>query len=164
MRRLSHQQVCLVSQDFLERAMGFEPTTPTLARLCSTPELHPHPKRGYAAKAANSSYAKTGPALQPMRPPGPCRHAGPRGQGRDGRGCMLYWRAILARSRRPASVMAIASRSNVANVVPFPRPRPRPFRAAAAPEDGVRASGNAALLGVAVLVVVGGVFLVEGIT
>ena len=25
----------------LERAMGFEPTTPTLARLCSTPELHP---------------------------------------------------------------------------------------------------------------------------
>ncbi len=22
--------------------MGFEPTTPTLARLCSTPELHPH--------------------------------------------------------------------------------------------------------------------------
>ena len=28
---------------FLERAMGFEPTTPTLARLCSTPELRPHP-------------------------------------------------------------------------------------------------------------------------
>ena len=27
----------------LERAMGFEPTTPTLARLCSTPELRPHP-------------------------------------------------------------------------------------------------------------------------
>src|SRR5215216_274864 len=25
----------------LERAMGFEPTTLTLARLCSTPELHP---------------------------------------------------------------------------------------------------------------------------
>lgn len=23
--------------------MGFEPTTPTLARLCSTPELRPHP-------------------------------------------------------------------------------------------------------------------------
>jgi hypothetical protein len=29
---------------FLERAKGFEPSTPTLARLCSTPELHPHPK------------------------------------------------------------------------------------------------------------------------
>ena len=27
----------------LERAKGFEPSTPTLARLCSTPELHPHP-------------------------------------------------------------------------------------------------------------------------
>ncbi len=28
-------------QNPMERAMGFEPTTPTLARLCSTPELHP---------------------------------------------------------------------------------------------------------------------------
>src|SRR5687767_6826483 len=27
----------------LERAKGFEPSTPTLARLCSTPELHPRP-------------------------------------------------------------------------------------------------------------------------
>ncbi len=30
----------------LERAMGFEPTTPTLARLCSTPELRPHSVAG----------------------------------------------------------------------------------------------------------------------
>jgi hypothetical protein len=30
---------------FLERAKGFEPSTPTLARLCSTTELHPHPCR-----------------------------------------------------------------------------------------------------------------------
>ena len=30
----------------LERVMGFEPTTPTLARLCSTPELHPHSVEG----------------------------------------------------------------------------------------------------------------------
>ena len=29
----------------LERAKGFEPSTPTLARSCSTPELHPHPRR-----------------------------------------------------------------------------------------------------------------------
>jgi hypothetical protein len=29
-------------ESFLERAKGFEPSTPTLARLCSTPELHPH--------------------------------------------------------------------------------------------------------------------------
>ena len=32
----------------LERAKGFEPSTPTLARSCSTPELHPHPKSGRA--------------------------------------------------------------------------------------------------------------------
>src|ERR1700733_3368833 len=31
--------------EILERAKGFEPSTPTLARLCSTPELHPHPRR-----------------------------------------------------------------------------------------------------------------------
>ena len=29
----------------LERAKGFEPSTPTLARLCSTTELHPRPCR-----------------------------------------------------------------------------------------------------------------------
>ena len=38
-----------VTTDFrrenLERAMGFEPTTPTLARLCSTPELRPRSGR-----------------------------------------------------------------------------------------------------------------------
>ena len=28
----------------LERAKGLEPSTPTLARLCSTTELHPHPR------------------------------------------------------------------------------------------------------------------------
>src|ERR1700677_4833377 len=33
----------------LERAKGFEPSTPTLARLCSTPELHPHPGRQLAS-------------------------------------------------------------------------------------------------------------------
>jgi hypothetical protein len=38
---------------FLERAKGFEPSTPTLARLCSTPELHPHPRR---AKQASLTY------------------------------------------------------------------------------------------------------------
>ena len=38
-----HQPANLKDKGFLERAMGFEPTTPTLARLCSTPELHPHP-------------------------------------------------------------------------------------------------------------------------
>src|ERR1700722_18478585 len=36
----------------LERAKGFEPSTPTLARLCSPPELHPRPKGGAAAGRA----------------------------------------------------------------------------------------------------------------
>jgi hypothetical protein len=31
-------------QKILERAKGFEPSTPTLARSCSTTELHPHPR------------------------------------------------------------------------------------------------------------------------
>gem|GEM_PF-5841844 len=30
----------------LERAKGFEPSTPTLARLCSTTELRPHIPKG----------------------------------------------------------------------------------------------------------------------
>ena len=40
----------------MERAMGFEPTTPTLARLCSTPELHPHaPWQPVRAPAVNNT-------------------------------------------------------------------------------------------------------------
>ena len=35
----------------LERAKGFEPSTPTLARLCSTPELHPLARRLAASRA-----------------------------------------------------------------------------------------------------------------
>jgi hypothetical protein len=38
-------QKALCNKEILERAKGFEPSTPTLARLCSTPELHPHPRR-----------------------------------------------------------------------------------------------------------------------
>jgi hypothetical protein len=56
--------------------------------------------------------------------------------------------------------MATPSGSSFGNVVPFPRP----YSHAAAQDDGARASGNAALLTVAVLVVVGGVFLVDRIT
>jgi len=56
--------------------------------------------------------------------------------------------------------MAAPARSNYVNVIAFPRA----FRAAAAPEEERRAAGNAALLGVAVLIVVSGVFLVDRIT
>src|ERR1700730_14980644 len=41
----------------LERAKGFAPSTPTLARLCSTPELHPHPCRAQHARLAARLYA-----------------------------------------------------------------------------------------------------------
>ena len=34
-----------ISDRNLERAKGFEPSTPTLARLCSTPELRPLDRR-----------------------------------------------------------------------------------------------------------------------
>ena len=34
-------QVAAMGWKDLERAKGFEPSTPTLARLCSTPELRP---------------------------------------------------------------------------------------------------------------------------
>jgi hypothetical protein len=37
--------ISLGKQEKLERVKGVEPLTPTLARLCSTPELHPHPYR-----------------------------------------------------------------------------------------------------------------------
>jgi hypothetical protein len=48
----------------LERAKGFEPSTPTLARSCSTTELHPHPceRRNRAADA--QTYAKSGGRMQ----------------------------------------------------------------------------------------------------
>src|ERR1019366_9598712 len=49
----------------LERAKGFEPSTPTLARSCSTTELHPHPRDWRRSLAGNGqSYAKCGPRMQ----------------------------------------------------------------------------------------------------
>ena len=56
---LAHRQLSLTSEEKLERAKGFEPSTPTLARSCSTPELHPHPL-GMAARhaAAGRSYSQ----------------------------------------------------------------------------------------------------------
>src|SRR3954454_15892520 len=40
-RRTSPERLITVVMRRLERAKGFEPSTPTLARLCSTPELRP---------------------------------------------------------------------------------------------------------------------------
>jgi hypothetical protein len=54
-------------QENLERAKGFEPSTPTLARSCSTTELHPHPRDWRRAITDNGqSYAKCGPRMQQL--------------------------------------------------------------------------------------------------
>src|SRR5271154_2387786 len=55
----------LIVLEYLERAKGFEPSTPTLARLCSTPELHPHPRR---VRQLSAEAAATGKLCQ--RAPG----------------------------------------------------------------------------------------------
>src|SRR5258706_623991 len=65
MRFLRIKQTSLIFDEKLERAKGFEPSTPTLARSCSTPELHPHPWDTAEASADIHSYAKPGPPLQP---------------------------------------------------------------------------------------------------
>jgi copper ion binding protein len=49
----------------LERAKGLEPSTPTLARSCSTTELHPHPKLPPATKRGQrQTYAKCASRMQ----------------------------------------------------------------------------------------------------
>ena len=35
------ERIMVIALEKLERAKGFEPSTPTLARSCSTPELRP---------------------------------------------------------------------------------------------------------------------------
>src|ERR1700704_1195532 len=55
----------LLCREILERAKGFEPSTPTLARSCSTTELHPHPRGWRRWFAVNGqSYAKCRPRMQ----------------------------------------------------------------------------------------------------
>jgi hypothetical protein len=45
-QRVASLDFGLVFKWKLERAKGFEPSTPTLARLCSTPELRPLGRKG----------------------------------------------------------------------------------------------------------------------
>ena len=55
----------------LERAKGFEPSTLTLARLCSTPELHPHSSPAAAItwhRRNGRLYAQSKDRLQPKTP------------------------------------------------------------------------------------------------
>src|SRR3954466_11530754 len=45
----------------LERAKGFAPLTPTLARSCSTTELSPHPGLAAISRRDRHSYAECSP-------------------------------------------------------------------------------------------------------
>jgi hypothetical protein len=61
--------------------MGFEPTTPTLARLCSTPELRPHDAPAawgprYIGKPTRLRNTDVAPAALPAGP-GPLDRAAP---------------------------------------------------------------------------------------
>ena len=47
--------------EVLERVKGFEPSTPTLARLCSTPELHPRRRMFIAGDKREYQEEKEGP-------------------------------------------------------------------------------------------------------
>src|SRR3954466_9891722 len=64
MRSLGEERFDWPAYVRLERAKGFEPSTPTLARSCSTPELHPHPRTGEWVAAGRARYAKWRPGLQ----------------------------------------------------------------------------------------------------
>src|SRR5712692_6518328 len=59
----------------LERAEGFEPSTPTLARLCSTPELRPHPTDPYHTRGGGLQEVAR-PRSPPMSTGSPDRVAG----------------------------------------------------------------------------------------
>src|SRR5271165_3093612 len=50
----------------MERAKGFEPSTPTLARLCSTPELRPHSDQ--AARSRRVRFRMQAPKIRRLPP------------------------------------------------------------------------------------------------
>src|SRR5947209_11537401 len=87
----------------LERAKGFEPSTPTLARSCSTPELHPHPRTGEWVAAGRATYAKSGSRLQQRLKASQARDEGYRRRGRNLRRTRVerfVCATILASTRR----------------------------------------------------------------
>ena len=72
--------IYLVLLENLERANGFEPSTLTLARLCSTPELRPRSKLGGVIAQASGGFNRLfqGDNLHGrlLVPAGPCRISG----------------------------------------------------------------------------------------
>ena len=118
----------------LERARGFEPPTPTLARLCSTPELHPHPRpasykpEGKFAKACLGPpwAASCAPRHEPPAvargsvPPARCaRHRTPHlfasaGVHRRRGGGATWIKAVAAYRRRYLAALWVCQSQNMA--------------------------------------------------
>jgi hypothetical protein len=127
----------------LERARGFEPPTPTLARLCSTPELHPHPRppsykpEGKFAKACLGPpwAASCAPRHEPPAvargsvPPARCaRHRTPHlfasaGVHRRRGGGATWIKAIVAYRRRYLAALWVLSVSKYGQAAHAPMPR-----------------------------------------
>ena len=108
---------------YLERAKGFEPSTPTLARLCSTPELHPRPadpyhRRGGGLQGLARARLLQGPLLQ--------RHGAPPHRAPDAM-------TAVAAHPRPAVRPARRARHRAPHLQRIRRssPSPRRWRCAA---------------------------------
>src|ERR1700685_4857518 len=69
LRRLVVHVIAFAKLESLERAKGLEPSTPTLARSCSTTELHPHPCGRRWLAGNRETYAKSGPRMQQPESP-----------------------------------------------------------------------------------------------
>src|SRR3954469_17505777 len=60
---------CFGVREILERAKGLEPSTPTLARSCSTTELHPHPRSRQRVRRQRAPYAACRRGMQQLDEP-----------------------------------------------------------------------------------------------
>jgi hypothetical protein len=98
---------------FLERAKGLEPSTPTLARSCSTTELHPHPGLAAITRRQRQSYAKCGLRMQQPAQGGKSASAIGRNGDLDGKlaskGAGARKAGSIGRDRRLRSVPPIAN-------------------------------------------------------
>src|SRR3954449_4088196 len=86
----------------LERAKGLEPSTPTLARSCSTTELHPHPGLTAIARRQRQSYAKCGLRMQQ-----PARAGSPATITALKQGNAFKWREIAESTAQSAVITAL---------------------------------------------------------
>jgi hypothetical protein len=84
--------------------MGFEPTTPTLARLCSTPELHPRSTRETAA-LPTGSMPKGGTDCNQRAGINPTSWTAARDQPARGGQCAARWLRFLWKAVLRATIL-----------------------------------------------------------